>query len=101
MFKNGWRQAYPALSLEKPDALIFQVSWLDSDFLGAGGELFARHRFGGMKIEATVRAPLRLPRAFPTPSGFTTALFEERVQPPGAPLRFVPSGWKSRSALAA
>jgi hypothetical protein len=33
VFKNGWRQAYPALALKTHDALDFQVSGLDSDLL--------------------------------------------------------------------
>lgn len=51
---------------------------------------------GGIKIETALQTPSLLRRAFPTPSGLTAALFDERVRPPGAPLRFVPAGWKSR-----
>jgi hypothetical protein len=32
VFKNGWRQAYPALAFEKHDALHFRFSVLDSDW---------------------------------------------------------------------
>jgi hypothetical protein len=67
VFKIGWRQAYPALALDKHDALHFEVSRLDSDRL-------TQIVRGGIKIEATLQTPSLLRRAFPTPSGLTTAL---------------------------
>jgi hypothetical protein len=55
VFKIGWRQAYPALALEKHDALHFRVSAFDSDWMTLSrGEFFGS--FGssaaGMKIDA-------------------------------------------------
>ena len=99
VFKNGWRQAYPALALEKHGSLYFQVSGFDSDWLPCRRRRvlpLTRSVRGGMKIETMTPILFRPTPAFPTPSGLTTALFDERVRPPGAALRFVPAGWKSR-----
>ncbi len=98
MFKNGWRQAYPALAFEKHDALHSRVSCLDSDWVTSRrGEFFGclGSFADSMKIEATVQIFSFFPRLSHTLRPHYGAI-KERVRPPGAPLRFVPSGWKSR-----
>lgn len=57
VFKDGWRQAYPALALEKHDALHFQVSRFDSDWLTSHRSVFfgALWSFvGGIKNKAKI-----------------------------------------------